>query len=227
MSTIAARLAELRSRIAVAASASGRDPAAVALVAVSKRQPASAVREAWEAGQRVFGENYAQELVAKAAELADLDGLVWHMIGHLQTNKARAVAPLAHMVETIDSPALAAELGKRATALGRVLHALVEVNVAGEASKSGCSEAALGAVVAAVRATPGLALRGLMTMPPLSDDPEASRPHFARLCELRERHGGVAALPELSMGTSHDFEVAVAEGATLVRVGTALFGARA
>ena len=122
---------------------------------------------------------------------------------------------------------LAAELGKRATALGRVLHALVEVNVAGEASKSGCSEAALGAVVAAVRATPGLALRGLMTMPPLSDDPEASRPHFARLRALRERHGGAAALPELSMGTSHDFEVAVAEGATLVRVGTALFGARA
>lgn len=226
MSGIASRLAEVRGRIARAAERAGREPSSVRLVAVSKRQPAEAVREAWEAGQREFGENYAQELAHKAEALAALDGLRWHMIGHLQSNKARLVAPHVAAVHTIDSPSLARELGKRAATTGRTIDALVEVNVARDPAKSGCAPDALEPVLAAIRAEPSLRLRGLMTMPPYTDDPDAARPFFAALRELRARHGGAAALPELSMGMSHDLEAAIAEGATIVRVGTAIFGER-
>lgn len=226
MSGIASRLAEVRGRIARAAERAGREPSSVRLVAVSKRQPAEAVREAWEAGQREFGENYAQELAHKAEALAALDGLRWHMIGHLQSNKARLVAPHVAAVHTIDSPSLARELGKRAATTGRTIDALVEVNVARDPAKSGCALDALEPVLAAIRAEPSLRLVGLMTMPPYTDDPDAARPFFAALRELRARHGGAAALPELSMGMSHDLEAAIAEGATIVRVGTAIFGER-
>lgn len=226
MSGIASRLAEVRGRIARAAERAGREPSSVRLVAVSKRQPAEAVREAWEAGQREFGENYAQELAHKAEALAALDGLRWHMIGHLQSNKARLVAPHVAAVHTIDSPSLARELGKRAATTGRTIDALVEVNVARDPAKSGCAPDALEPVLAAIRAEPSLRLVGLMTMPPYTDDPDAARPFFAALRELRARHGGAAALPELSMGMSHDLEAAIAEGATIVRVGTAIFGER-
>ena len=226
MTELADRVSAVRERIARATARAARPANSVRLVAVSKRHPASSVREAHALGLRVFGENYAQELVAKAADVGPLENIEWHMIGRLQTNKARHVAPVIAMIHTIDAPHVATELGKRTVGAGRTIGALVEVNVAGEAAKSGCAPDAVGAVLDAVRATPGLVLRGLMTMPPYNDDPEASRPHFAALRELQARHGGAAALPELSMGMSHDFEAAIAEGATIVRVGTAIFGER-
>jgi PLP dependent protein len=225
--SIAERVAVVRGRISAAERAAGRDPGSVALVAVSKLHPAEAVRRAYEAGVRVFGENYAQELVRKAESLADLPDIAWHMIGHLQSNKARLVAPVVQAVHTVDSAGLAAELDRRARASGRVIDVLVEVNVAGEASKSGCEPDQAPVIADAVRSTSTLHLVGLMTMPPWTDDPEAARPCFARLRELRDRLGGTALLPHLSMGMSHDLEAAIAEGATLVRVGTAIFGERA
>ncbi|MBX3200443.1 MAG: YggS family pyridoxal phosphate-dependent enzyme [Labilithrix sp.] len=226
MSTIADALARVRARIERAATSAARDPETVRLVAVSKTKPASAVREAYEAGQRDFGENYAQELVEKAEALADLPDLRWHFIGHLQSNKARFVAPLARLVHTVDSPSLARELGKRAAKAERsALAVLVEVNVGGEAQKHGARPDELAALLDAVDAEPHLALAGLMTMPP--HDLDAARRAFEELAALRERSGGAARLPELSMGMSDDLEVAVACGATLVRVGSAIFGARA
>jgi pyridoxal phosphate enzyme (YggS family) len=229
--TVAAGLDGVRERIRRAATAVGRDPAEVRLVAVSKTKPASAIREAYAAGQRDFGENYAQELVEKAAELADLVELRWHFIGHLQSNKARVVARVAHVVHTVDGAPLARELGKRFASAsegrgesGVRLPVLVEVNVGGEAQKHGVSPADLGEVLAAVDREPALHLRGLMTIPP--NDLEAARRAFEALASLRNAHGGAARLAELSMGMSDDLEIAVACGATLVRVGSAIFGAR-
>ncbi|MBX3259838.1 MAG: YggS family pyridoxal phosphate-dependent enzyme [Labilithrix sp.] len=226
MSTIAGALAEVRARIDRAAAAAARDPKTIRLVAVSKTKPAAAVREAYEAGQRDFGENYAQELVEKAEALADLPDLRWHFIGHLQSNKARLVAPIARLIHTVDSPSLARELGKRAAKAGRSpLAVLVEVNVGGEAQKHGARPDELAELLDAVDAEPDLTLTGLMTMPP--HDLDAARRAFEELGALRERSGGAARLPELSMGMSDDLEIAVACGATLVRVGSAIFGARA
>ena len=226
MSALSDRIAAVHERIARAARAAGRDPSSVKLVAVSKKQPASAVREAHRLGLRAFGENYAQELVSKAGETADLEGIEWHMIGHLQTNKARLVAPVVEMMHSVDSVYVAAELGKRAAKLGRVVQALVEVNVAKDEAKTGCSPSELQGVIDAIRANPALELRGLMTMPPYAEDPAAARRFFAGLRALQTLHGGPSALPELSMGMSHDLEVAIGEGATMVRVGTAIFGER-
>jgi hypothetical protein len=194
----------------------------VSLVAVSKKHPPEAIREAYGAGQRLFGENYVQELVDKAGALSDLPELRWHYVGHLQRNKAKHVARLGAFVETVSSARLAAELDKRAAAEDRGLPVLIQVNVGGEAQKSGCSVDELGTLVDEVRARRHLDLRGLMTIPPLGAEPEASRPHFARLRELAALHG----LTELSMGMSGDLEVAIEEGATIVRVGTAIFGPR-
>ncbi|HEY8038490.1 MAG TPA: YggS family pyridoxal phosphate-dependent enzyme [Polyangiaceae bacterium] len=224
--TIAAGLAEVRARIDRAARAAGRDPAAVKLVAVSKTKPPEAVREAYGAGQRAFGENYAQELAAKAEALADLRDVEWHFIGHLQTNKARVAARYAHVVHTVDSAVLARELGKRAAKEGRgALPVLIEVSVGGEAQKAGAAPSEIDEVMRAVQAEPALVLRGLMTMPP-AGDLAAARRVFETVGSLRNLHGGAAVLPELSMGMSDDLEVAVACGATIVRVGTAIFGAR-
>ncbi|MEI8257238.1 MAG: YggS family pyridoxal phosphate-dependent enzyme, partial [Deltaproteobacteria bacterium] len=203
-----------------------RDPKAITLLAVSKTKPASLVRAAYACGQRDFGENYVQELLAKSGELADLVGLRWHAIGHIQTNKARDVARVAHVVHTLDSARVAQELGRRAEAGGAVLEAFVQVNVGGEVQKSGCEPDAVGEVIAAVQATRGLRLRGLMTVPPHTDDPAGARPYFEALVAVRERHGGATLLPDLSMGMTHDLDVAVACGATLVRVGSAIFGDR-
>lgn len=222
-SDIGSRLEAVRARIAAAARASGRDPSEIRLVAVSKTKDAASVRLAHAAGQRDFGENYAQELVKKAAELEDLRDVRWHFIGHLQRNKAKVVAPVASVVHTVDSARLAEELGKRAAAR---LPVLVEVNVGDEDQKSGCRTAALGAVLDAVEKEPRLRLTGLMTVPPASDDPKASRRFFDELARLRDAHGGAHRLPELSMGMSHDLEEAIRAGATIVRVGTAIFGAR-
>ncbi len=223
---IRARVAAVRARIVAAADAAGRDPASVSLVAVSKTLPSAAVRAAYDAGQRDFGENYVQELLGKREALADLADLRWHFIGHLQTNKARSVAKIVHAVHSVDSVKLAVELGHRATAAGRTVEALVEVNVGGEASKSGCAPGDVGAVLDAVAREPALVLRGLMTVPPHTDDPAGAGVFFAALAALRDAHGGIGRLPELSMGMTHDLEIAVAHGATVVRVGTAIFGAR-
>jgi pyridoxal phosphate enzyme (YggS family) len=198
----------------------------VKLIAVSKTKSADAIREAYGAGQRAFGENYAQELAVKAEALADLPDLEWHFIGHLQTNKAKVVARFARVVHTVDSAALARELAKRAARDGALpLDVLIEVNVGREAQKAGVSPGEIEEVMNAVRAAPSLALRGLMTMPP-AGDPAAARQTFETLALLRKLHGGVAALPELSMGMSDDLEIAVACGASYVRVGRAIFGER-
>jgi PLP dependent protein len=226
--TIASTLSEVRARIATAAQAAGRGADDVRLVAVSKTHPASAVREAYAAGQRDFGENYVQELLQKAEELRDLPDLRWHLIGHLQRNKAKQVATLLSLLHTVDSLELARELDKRlaASAPERVLPVLVEVSIAGEAQKHGLAPEDLAEVLQGIEALPRLALRGLMCVPPFTEEPAGARPHFERLAQLRDALGGAARLPELSMGMTHDLEQAVSAGATLVRVGTAIFGAR-
>jgi pyridoxal phosphate enzyme (YggS family) len=223
---IAERLADVRRRVEEATRKASRPEGAVRLIAVSKEKPAALIRAAYAAGQRDFGENYAQELIEKADALSDLTAIRWHAIGRLQRNKAKLVARVASAVHAVDRADLAAELGRRAEAAGRTIEALIEVNVAGEASKGGCAPGELASVLEAIAKAPGLKAVGLMTMAPYYDDAELARPVFAELRELRERHGGATALPELSMGMSHDFEVAIAEGATLVRVGTAIFGSR-
>lgn len=220
------RLGAVRARVAAAATACGRDPRDVTLVAVSKLQPEALIRAAYAEGQRDFGENYVQELLRKRDALADLSELRWHLIGHLQSNKAKHVAPFIDHVHTVDDARLGAALGARAAQAGRVIPVLVQVNVGGEAQKSGCAPEALGALIEALAVTSGVRLRGLMTVPPHTDDPAGARPFFDALRALRDRHGGPAALPALSMGMTHDLEVAVAAGATIVRVGTAIFGAR-
>jgi pyridoxal phosphate enzyme (YggS family) len=224
---ITRRLDEVRARIREAEARARRPPGSARLLAVSKGKPAAAIRAAYAAGQREFGENYAQELEQKAAELGDLEGLVWHAIGRLQRNKAKQVVRVARMVQAVDRADLATELGKRAAAAGVRLPVLVEVNVGGEATKGGCAPGEVGAVLAAIAAQPSLTAAGLMTIPPETDDAEGARPFFRALRELRDQHGGASALPELSMGMTHDFPVAIEEGATIVRVGTAIFGARA
>ena len=226
--SIADSLQGVRERIARAATAAKRDPAAVKLVAVSKTQPADAVREAYAAGQRDFGENYVQELVAKAEALRDLPDLRWHLIGHLQRNKAKQVAGLVTLVHTVDTLELGKELAKRRIAVGirAALPILVEVNIAGELQKHGAERSALPELVENLSRVPELSLRGLMCVPPLTDDPGRARPHFDELVRLRDELGGPERLPELSMGMTQDLEHAVAAGATLVRVGTAIFGSR-
>jgi pyridoxal phosphate enzyme (YggS family) len=225
--SIATALGEVRARIRAAALASARPADSVTLIAVSKLQPAEAVREAYAAGQRDFGENYVQELVQKAEALRDLSELRWHLIGHLQRNKAKQVVGLVSLVHTVDSLELARELAKRQSGVGsEPLPVLIEVGIAGEAQKHGAAPAELAELCAGIEALSALRLRGLMCVPPLTDDPAKARPHFDALVALRERHGGAARLPELSMGMTRDLEHAIAAGATLVRVGTAIFGAR-
>jgi pyridoxal phosphate enzyme (YggS family) len=226
---IAARLHAVRGAIDAAARRSGRDPANIRLVAVSKLQPAQAIAAAYAAGQRDFGENYVQELVAKAAALAHLDGLRWHLIGALQRNKVKDAVKVAHVIHTVDRVELADELARRAGGIGRDVEALVEVNVAREGQKAGCDPAQLPALLAAIAGRPRVHVVGLMTIPPASADPEASRPHFRALRASRDAlrdATGDAPLRELSMGMSSDFGVAIEEGATMVRVGTAIFGDR-
>jgi pyridoxal phosphate enzyme (YggS family) len=209
VSEIAERLAALRAEI----------PPRVRLVAVSKTQPPEAIREAYAAGQRDFGENYAQEWRAKADALADLPDLVWHFVGGLQTNKAKMLAPRAAWIHTVDRLELARELAKRYAARGAVARVLLEVNVAREPQKSGCAPEEAPRLAEAVAGLAGLDLRGLMCIPPTEGDP---RRWFKELRELGARLG----LAELSMGMSGDWREAIAEGATLVRIGTAIFGAR-
>jgi pyridoxal phosphate enzyme (YggS family) len=224
--SVAARLEDVRAAIDRAARAAGRDPHSVKLVAVSKTKSPEAMRQAYAAGQRAFGESYAQELATKAEALADLTDLEWHFIGHLQSNKAKIAAKHAHVVHTIDTVALAHELGKRVARDREArLPVLIEVNVGAEPQKSGASPGEIAEVVRAIQEEPALLLSGLMTVPPAGDLAIAKKT-FDTLALLRNLHGGPAVLPELSMGMSSDLDVAVACGATLVRVGTAIFGAR-
>lgn len=220
LKTLEANFAAVEARLAAACTKAHRPRGAVQLVAVSKLHPPELIRLAFQLGHRDFGENYAQELRDKHTGLSDCAGLRWHAIGPVQPKNAKYVAKAATLFHALERLEVAQELSKRRT--GAPLQCLLEVNVAGEASKAGLNPAELPAFLAAVRALPNLELVGLTTMPPLSDEPEASRPHFKALRALAEAH----ALPQLSMGTTGDFEVAIEEGATLVRVGTALFGHR-
>ena len=208
----------VRERIARAAEKARRDPAGVTLLAVTKVFPAEALQDAYDLGLREFGENYVQEFETKASVVGNLAGARFHLIGHLQSNKANKAAELFQVIQTVDS----ARLARRLDAFGRNLEVMLEVKLSEEQAKSGAAPEQLPELIAGVRECPNLTLTGLMTMPPWSDDPEAGRPYFRRLRELAERHG----LPGLSMGMSHDLETAVEEGATCVRVGTALFGKR-
>jgi pyridoxal phosphate enzyme (YggS family) len=221
---IATRLDTVRARMSAAARRAGRDPAAVRLILASKTQPPEAIRAAFDAGAREFGENYVQEAIGKRESLADLRDLRWHLIGHLQRNKAKLAAATFAMIESLDSEALA-------RALARVqpsppLPVLIEINVGGEASKSGLEPAAAAALIDAVRGL--VEVRGLMTIPPPGESAEAARPYFARLRDLRDRlaRSSGLALSELSMGMTDDFEIAIGEGATIVRIGRAVFGER-
>ncbi|MFT3921942.1 MAG: YggS family pyridoxal phosphate-dependent enzyme [Myxococcales bacterium] len=221
MSEVAARLSEVRARIEAACRSCGRRSDTVRLVAVSKFHSVEAIRAAYAAGQRDFGENYAQELIEKAKALSDLPELRWHFIGGLQSNKAKLLAPHCHVVETLASASAAQALSERAVAAGRSVQVMLQVNVAGEQQKSGLGPAAVAELIARVRELPALELRGLMTIPK-AGDPDAARTAYRALAQLARAH----ALPELSMGMSDDLELAIEEGSTNVRVGTAIFGLR-
>jgi len=217
-SGLAHRLEEVERRIAAACKRAGRRREEITLVAVTKTFPAEMILEGYELGLRDFGENYVQEFEQKAPRVRHLAGARFHLIGHLQSNKSRRAGELFDIIQTVDS----AKLARRLDALGRPLDVMIEVKLSPEETKAGCPPEELPALVEAIRALPNLRLLGLMTMPPWSEDAEFSRPYFRRLRELAQLHGLVG----LSMGMSHDLEVAVEEGATLVRVGTALFGER-
>jgi pyridoxal phosphate enzyme (YggS family) len=226
---ISDRLAAVRARIDAAARSAGRDPSSIRLVAVSKTFPLDAVREAYAAGQRDFGENRVQEALQKIAQSTDLT-IRWHLLGHLQTNKARKAAPAFAMIQSVDSLELLEKLDRAAIDAGCSPELLIQVDLAGEATKFGISPDEAPRVFEAAARCGAARVVGLMTLPPLPETPEDARPYFRRLRELRDqwRQAGVAAdrLRELSMGMSGDFEVAVEEGATIVRVGTAIFGSR-
>jgi PLP dependent protein len=226
-------MAAIHERMAAAARRAGRRPEEIALMAVSKTHPPERIREAHAAGLRLFGENRVQEFAGKAAALADLTGAEWHMIGHLQSNKAGKAAELFAAVDSVDSVKLAEKLDAAAHSLNKKLPVLIEINVGGEAAKTGVAPDSreLEELLLATPRLEALEFCGLMTVPPFTDDPEHARPYFHKLRKLRD---AIAArkLPALrtdvlSMGMSHDFEVAIEEGSTCIRVGTAIFGERA
>jgi len=230
--SISNNIAEVRRRIADAARRAGRNPADISLMAVTKTFPPESIREAYEAGIRLFGENRVQEFAGKAGTLRDLANAEWHMIGHLQTNKAAKAAELFAGVDSVDSLRLAEKLDAVAQSLGKKLAVLIEINVGSEAAKSGAaaeSEDLQELLQAAVKLE-RLEFRGLMTVPPYTEDPQQARPYFRKLRELRNqiatRKLPAVGMETLSMGMSHDFEVAIEEGSTCVRVGTAIFGER-
>jgi pyridoxal phosphate enzyme (YggS family) len=212
------RLEQVEARIQAAAERAGRARSEITLVAVTKKFPAEVTREAYQAGLRVFGENYVQEFEGKHPALADLAGAEFHLIGHLQSNKTRVALDLFQTIETLDSGKLARRLDQG----GRKLEVMIEVKLSHEESKAGAEPESLGGLIDEIRACANLHLTGLMTMPPWNDDPEVTRPYFRRLAALAREHG----LAKLSMGMSHDLEAAIEEGSTHVRIGTALFGPR-
>jgi PLP dependent protein len=227
--SIADRLSSVRARIDDAARRAGRDPSSVRLVAVSKTFPVDAVREAFAAGQRDFGENRVQEALEKIGACSDLD-IRWHLLGHLQTNKARKAAPAFAMIQSVDSVDLLQKLDGAAAESGRSPELLIQVDLAGEKTKYGAPPDQVPAILEVAERSRAARVVGLMTLPPIPDVPEDARPWFRQLRELREQWlaTGVPSetLREVSMGMSADFEMAVEEGATIVRVGTAIFGSR-
>lgn len=229
---ISENIAAVRQRVDAVARRAGRRPEKITLMAVSKTHPPERIREAHAAGLKLFGENRVQEFAAKAGVLADLAGAEWHMIGHLQTNKAAKAAELFSAVDSVDSVKLAEKLDASAKDLGKKLRVLIEINVGGEAAKSGVAPDSreLEELLLAVPRFEALDFHGLMAVPPFTDDPEGARPYFRKLRELRDaiarRKLPGMNLDVLSMGMSHDFEVAIEEGSTCVRVGTAIFGDR-
>jgi len=226
--SIADNLLQVKAEMTAAAVKAGRDPASVRLVAVAKTHPAALVEEAARAGQRLFGENYVQEFIAKAAQVRE--PVEWHYIGHLQSNKVKQLAGLVTLIHSVDRLSLAEEIDRQWEKLGCPCAVLIQVNVGGEASKSGTTAAAAVELVRAIARLPHLRVRGLMTLPPFFADPEEARPYFR---ELRHLANTITAtdlpgveMAELSMGMSGDYRVAIEEGATLVRIGTAIFGER-
>ena len=230
--SIPANIAAIQERIAAAARRSGRATEEIALMAVSKTHPPERIREAYNAGLRLFGENRIQEFFIKAAALADLHDADFHMIGHLQTNKATKAVELFRAIHSLDSLKLAEKLNSAARSFARKLNVLIEINLGGEAAKTGIAadSRALEELLLAASHLDALTFRGLMTVPPFTPDPEGARLYFRQLRELRDiiaaRKLPAISMDELSMGMSHDFEVAIAEGSTCVRVGTAIFGER-
>ncbi|MBW1708356.1 MAG: YggS family pyridoxal phosphate-dependent enzyme [Deltaproteobacteria bacterium] len=222
-SPISERIASVSERIQAACRRAGRSPADVQLVAVTKTLPSETIHAALEAGLKVFGENYIQEARAKIEEIGP--SASWHFIGHLQTNKAKYAVKLFDLIHSVDSLKLARELDKRAESINRRIPILIQVNISEEESKSGVDKAYTADLAAQACELPNLEVRGLMTMPPFFDQPEKARPYFKALREVQESIG--SPLTELSMGMSGDFEVAIEEGATIIRVGTAIFGPRA
>jgi pyridoxal phosphate enzyme (YggS family) len=230
--SIAENIARIRERIAEAARRARRNPSQIALMGVSKTFPAESVREAYSAGIRVFGENRVQEFAGKADALRDLVDAKWHLIGHLQSNKAAKAAELFAAVDSVDSVKLAEKLNAAAEKMKKAIPVLIEINLGGEEAKSGIAPDSpeLEQILGGAPQWKNLAVRGLMTVPPYTEDPEWARPYFRQLREIRdkiaERHLPGISMNVLSMGMSHDFEVAIEEGSTCVRVGTAIFGDR-
>jgi pyridoxal phosphate enzyme (YggS family) len=230
--SIADQLAHIHQRIHAAARRAGRNPDEIALMAVSKTFPAADIAQGYTAGQRLFGESKVQEFVEKLPNLSALQDARFHMIGHLQSNKAAKAAEIFDAIDSVDSAKLAQRLNEAAQKMGKTLDVLIEINVGGEEAKSGLAPGSpeIAAILQQASNWPGLRIRGLMAVPPFSDDPEGSRPYFRKLRELREQLTGPnfpgITLDTLSMGMSHDFEVAIEEGSTCVRVGTAIFGER-
>ena len=226
--SISDNLKHIKERITSAARRAGRDPASVRLVAVSKTKPASMIDEAARGGQHLFGENYVQEVAAKAQEVCER--VEWHFIGGLQSNKVKYIAGLVSMIHSVDRLSLAQEIDRQLGRLGKVCDVLIQVNIACEATKCGTTSEEVFKLVRDVAELPNLRIKGLMTMPPFFDDPEAARPYFSELSRLAREIDNLAIpnveMRELSMGMSGDFEVAIEEGATLVRVGSAIFGGR-
>lgn len=230
--SISSSLDAIRSRIAAAARLSGRSPDEIALMAVCKTFPAEAIHEAYAAGQRLFGENRVQEFEAKAKAVADLAGIEVHMIGHLQSNKSRRAVELFQAIDSVDSVKLAERLDAAAREVEKVLPVLLEINVGAEEAKAGLSLdwTEIEPLLANAAQWTNLEIRGLMTVPPFTDDPDGARPYFRQLRELREeiarRNYPRVSMETFSIGMSHDFEVAIEEGSTCVRIGSAIFGAR-
>jgi len=225
-------IAELQAKLEQSAKRAGRNPSEIALMAVTKTHPPERIREAYAAGVRLLGENRVQEFSSKADALRDLGGAEWHMIGHLQSNKAAKAAELFSAVDSVDSLKLAEKLNAAAQALDKTLKVLIEVNVGGEAAKSGVAPDSpeLDNLLSAASRLEALTIRGLMTVPPHTEDPEGARPYFRQLRALRDqiaaRYIPAVSMDILSMGMSHDFEVAIEEGSTCIRIGTAIFGQR-
>ena len=230
--TIASNLSAIHERIARAAKRAGRRPEEIALMAVTKTFPPETILEAYQAGQRLFGENRVQEFAEKIGRLAGLCDAEFHMIGHLQSNKAAKAAEIFHAIDSVDSVKLAERLNAAGENLGKALDVLIEINVGGEAAKSGIAPDSdeLENILVGAPEWPKLRIRGLMTVPPFTEDPEGARPYFRQLRQLRDRLAArnlpFVNFDVLSMGMSHDFEVAIEEGSTCVRLGTAIFGTR-